>query len=388
MMQPVPSEMEPQSVDAVHFDTASHDLAAHRMSLRHWAGGSNSGWLLTLPSGPNAATEIRMPLSADDDNVPGALRDTVLAIVRDRPLVPLPPISTSRSASAAAPKPAVGKLDSAHRAVSEQIEKLLAWDRAVRVDAPDAVHQMRVTIRTIRSLLQASPAAFGLAKDSWLLEELRELATVLGAARDAEVLADRYQQALDELPAKLVRGPIRERLIDGAGSRYRTGLQASITAMRSVRYFRLLDALDTLTGTQSSAAAAHAEPSAAKTIADGYELICRRAKAAATADAEHHDVMLHSIRKSAKRLRYIAAANGATKVGEAAKVIQTLLGDHQDSVVSRTNLAEHAEAANSAGEDTFTYGLLYQQEIHLAQDRERELHAALKSLGKAVRKAL
>lgn len=175
--------------------------------------------------------------------------------------MPVAPAGTGHRVS----KQAVRKLDSAHRAVSEQIEKLLEWDRAVRVDAPDGVHQMRVTIRTIRSLLQASPAAFGLANDASLLEELRELATVLGMARDAEVLADRYQRALDELPAKLIRGPIRDRLIDGAHDRYRTGLRASVTAMRSSRYFRLLDALDSLTGIQSSAAATPVTPSAAKT---------------------------------------------------------------------------------------------------------------------------
>ena len=41
-----------------------------------------------------------------------------------------------------------------HRAVAEQVEQLLVWDRAVRADAYDSVHQMRVTTRKIRSLLQ------------------------------------------------------------------------------------------------------------------------------------------------------------------------------------------------------------------------------------------
>ena len=44
-----------------------------------------------------------------------------------------------------------------------------------------------------------------------------------------------------------------------------------------------------------------------------------------------------------------------------------LLGDHQDSVVSRTHLSQQAEAAHAAGEDTFTYGLLYAQEDDLAR---------------------
>jgi CHAD domain-containing protein len=108
--------------------------------------------------------------------------------------------------------------------VAEQIEALLTWDRAVRADVEDSVHQMRVTIRTIRSLLQASASGFGLTDDAGILDELRELAAVLGTARDAEVLADRYQRALDELPGEVVRGPIRDRLVDGAHQRYRAGL--------------------------------------------------------------------------------------------------------------------------------------------------------------------
>ena len=53
---------------------------------------------------------------------------------------------------------------------------------------------MRVTTRKIRSLLQASEGAFGISDDAWVLDELRQLAAVLGVARDAEVLAERYEK--------------------------------------------------------------------------------------------------------------------------------------------------------------------------------------------------
>lgn len=69
--------------------------------------------------------------------------------------------------------------------MSEQVEQLLLWDRAVRADAYDAVHQMRVTTRKIRSLLTDSQESFGLKESAWVIDELRELANVLGVARDA-----------------------------------------------------------------------------------------------------------------------------------------------------------------------------------------------------------
>ncbi|MDT5185698.1 MAG: hypothetical protein QOI29_3856, partial [Mycobacterium sp.] len=276
--------------------------------------------------------------------------------------------------------------DPVHRAVAEQAEQLVVWDRAVRADVYDSVHQMRVTTRKIRSLLQASEGAFGISDDAWILDELRQLAAVLGVARDAEVLAERYEQTLDELPAELVRGPIRERLVDGAKKHYASGLRRSLIAMRSQRYFRLLDALEGLVAAEPPAAPPGEQP-VQLTIDAAYKRIRKAAKAAAEAADADRDEALHRIRKGAKRLRYTAAATGADKVSDRAKTIQTLLGDHQDSVVSRTHLSQQAEAANAAGEDTFTYGLLYQREDDLARRSREQLDDALKKLDRSVRKA-
>jgi len=276
--------------------------------------------------------------------------------------------------------------DPVHRAVAEQVEQLLVWDRAVRADTYDSVHQMRVTTRKIRSLLQASEDAFGISDDAWVLDELRQLAAVLGLARDAEVLAERYEKALDELAAELVRGPVRERLIEGAKKHYKSGLRRSLVAMRSQRYFRLLDALEGLVATQAVPTQPGVEP-APLTIDSAYKRVRKAAKAAAAAAETEKDEALHRIRKGAKRLRYTAAATGDSRVSERAKTIQTLLGDHQDSVVSRTHLSHQAEAAHAAGEDTFTYGLLYQLEDDLAQRSREQLDDALKKLDRSVRKA-
>ncbi len=281
--------------------------------------------------------------------------------------------------------------DPVHRAVAEQVEELLLWDRAVRVDADDAVHQMRVTTRKIRSLLSDSHESFGLEDGAWVIDELRELAGVLGVARDAEVLGERYQRSLDELPKELVRGPVRERLVEGARRRYQSGLRRSLTAMRTQRYFRLLDALEALVA-ESPTTTAGGQPESV-TIDAAYKRVRKAAKNAAQvgeddqAGEEEKDEALHKIRKRAKRLRYTAAATGADKVSQKAKDIQSLLGDHQDSVVSREHLVHQVQAAHGAGEDTFTYGLLFQQESDLADRCRAQLDSALRTLNKAVRKA-
>lgn len=479
-----------QELDAVYFDTPAQDLARNRITLRRRTGGSDAGWHLKLPSGPDSRTEVHAPISdgaaqdpADDSahaEVPAELLDVVLAIVRDRPVSPVARISTQRetqilygtegaalaefcndrvtawsagSANASGAEPSEqqwrewelelrddapagtgsaghdllnrlsnrlldagaapaghgSKLsralestspidyptppeDPVHRAVAQHVEELLVWDRAVRADVHDSVHQMRVTTRKIRSLLRESQDSFGLPDGAWVLDELRELAAVLGVARDAEVLGERYRRVLDQLDATLVRGPVHERLVDGADRRYQSGLRRSLVAMRSKRYFRLLDALEEMV--RERPITTFGKDAAPISIDRAYRRVRKAAKAAANAEAspigdqEHDpDEALHRIRKRAKQLRYTAAATGVTEVAQQAKAIQVLLGDHQDSVVSRDHLIQQTEAAHAAGEDTFTYGLLYQQEADRAERCRSQLDGALKSLEKAARKA-
>jgi CHAD domain-containing protein len=281
-------------------------------------------------------------------------------------------------------EPEPPSIDPVRRAIAEQVDELLVWDRAVRADAWDSVHQMRVVTRKLRSLLQASEGSFGISDDAWVLDELRLLAGVLGVARDAEVLAEKYQTAIDGLPADLIRGPVRERLVDGARHRYQSGWRRSLTAMRSERYLRLLDALEALVAADLEPPAPGEEP-APVSIGSAYKRIRKAAKRADAAQEEDRDEALHRIRKGAKRLRYTAAATGAGKVAERAKVVQTLLGDHQDAVVSRTHLSQQAEVAHAAGEDTFTYGVLYQLEDDLATRSREQLGDALKQLNRSVR---
>ena len=88
-----------QHLDAVYFDTPGHDLAAHHVTLRRRTGGTDAGWHLKLPAGPDARTEVRAPLGDESnaDAVPDELLDVVLAIVRDRQVGPVAHISTGRT---------------------------------------------------------------------------------------------------------------------------------------------------------------------------------------------------------------------------------------------------------------------------------------------------
>ena len=97
-------------------------------------------------------------------------------------------------------------------------------------------------------------------------------------------------------------------------------------------------------------------------------MLRRHAQAAELPPSPARDVALHGTRKAAKRARYAAEAarptlgKPAKKLGKRVKAVQSLLGEHQDSVVARAALREFAIQSHGAGESAFTWGLLYGRE--------------------------
>lgn len=84
---------EPEQLDAVYYDTADLRLAADHLTLRRRTGGSDQGWHLKLPVGPDERSEVQAPLC---DEVPPELLDMVQVRTRGAALVPVARISTVR----------------------------------------------------------------------------------------------------------------------------------------------------------------------------------------------------------------------------------------------------------------------------------------------------
>src|SRR5664280_1696996 len=90
------SEAVESQLDATYFDTVDTRLARHRITLRRRTGGDDAGWHLKLPAGLDERTEVRLPLGRATRKVPVALAREVRALVRDRPLVPIVVLHTTR----------------------------------------------------------------------------------------------------------------------------------------------------------------------------------------------------------------------------------------------------------------------------------------------------
>jgi CHAD domain-containing protein len=82
---------------ATYFDTHELDLMRHRVTLRRRVGGSDEGWHLKEPSGPDTRSETGLPLGRAVHTVPKRLRDAVAQWTGDRRLVPVARVSTHRT---------------------------------------------------------------------------------------------------------------------------------------------------------------------------------------------------------------------------------------------------------------------------------------------------
>ena len=253
----------------------------------------------------------------------------------------------------------------------EHAARLGSMDPLVRADEPDSVHQMRVATRRLRSTLQSFGEIIPRSGTGPILAELKWLAGVLGEARDAEVLAARLARNVRTIPAEQVLGPVGAR-VQAHFAPIQAAARASVlAALDSARYFALRDALDGLLADPPLSAAA--ERPAGRVLAGAVLRAYRRTRrwirrAAHTPPGHPRELAFHEARKAAKRARYagevISPALGkeARRFTKRMKKIQSVLGDHQDAVVARGVDRELGIGAHLAGENAFTYGLLFERE--------------------------
>ncbi len=256
----------------------------------------------------------------------------------------------------------------------DQAGTLKSLDPMVRRDEPDSVHQMRVATRRLRSTLRSFKWVIG--GGDHLAAELKWLGGVLGEARDAEVLEDHLQAVLRTVPVEQLIGPVQAR-VQVHFAPVRAGARTAVlAALDSERYFSLLDGLDRLIdepplGPKGGKRAGSVLP---REVRRPYRKAGQwMARARRAEPGPPRDVALHQARKAAKRARYAGEAvtpalgRKAARFTEQVKQLQSVLGDHQDTVIARQAERELGIQAHLAGENAFTYGLLYEREAHAAE---------------------
>ncbi|WP_344901793.1 CYTH and CHAD domain-containing protein [Actinomadura meridiana] len=90
------AEPEVHELHAGYFDTADLRLAAQGITLRRRRGGSDAGWHLKMPAGPDSRHELRAPLGRPRV-VPARLAALVAAYTRGEELRPVATLETRRT---------------------------------------------------------------------------------------------------------------------------------------------------------------------------------------------------------------------------------------------------------------------------------------------------
>ncbi|GAA1470007.1 CHAD domain-containing protein [Microbacterium thalassium] len=254
-------------------------------------------------------------------------------------------------------------------------------EAAAIADEPDGVHQHRVRVRRLRSILAGLRPLIDEVAAQRLRVEYGAWGGQLGLVRDIEVLADVAEEALTDLG---VEDPqVWRRLVDARREEYRRDharLVELAETPRAVERTRLLAEFARHPLLVDPAARAR------DALAEALRREARRVRDAA-GRVDGTIASYHAVRKAGRRLRYLAEAVrdaapelfGAEvdELAEAGDDIHGSLGDHRDALVFAHTLEQARALAGRAGEPVLVYD-------ELLADAHARAGAKLESLDPAL----
>ena len=232
---------------------------------------------------------------------------------------------------------------------------------AVRRDDPDAVHQARIRVRRIRSVLAVYRRFFARGQSEDLRRDLRALGAALGTARDPEVRAKTTEDLLLAHTAPAVIDAI-ESLAGQSRDEHGQAREDLLHLFDSVEHAALLDRL-TMFAVDPPLHRHRAERPARRSFRKALRREVRRVDERARAAADLQLEELHELRKKVRRLRYAADAVSSEPVAvlgirtqrlaNAAETAQDVLGSHRDEILLARHL-RHALAGHRLGRSAAT----------------------------------
>ena len=266
----------------------------------------------------------------------------------------------------------------------------IRWTEAgARRGDVQAIHDMRVAVRRLRSTLRTFRGLWDAERTEWLRTELKWLAGQLGPVRDGQVLAERLTGAIGAEPDELVRGPIADRLREGLGGRIVEGRSGLSGALDAERYRVLLERLNTLVLATNGSSPSWLRKRTGKAVRRADRMLADAVRDRRATPGPEADTHLHEARKAYKRARYAvevtrpAAGRPARRLAKRLTALQDVLGAHQDAMITGSVLLDAARDAAARGEETFTYGLLHARQHDAGERALDALPRARRRAGKA-----
>lgn len=267
--------------------------------------------------------------------------------------------------------PAVHRADPAAELVRWSLRtglaRLVAADVGVRRSEHDAVHQMRVACRRLRSDLRTFAPLLDDPRTDPLRTELAWLAGSLGEARDLEVLRARVTRTARQDPL----APLDPDALALVGRHLHEQEQVAMDSAReALRTDRYVDLLVLLADTATEPAVTELAQKPCKIVLPplvgaAWNHLAKRAGRLAPDDPDDD---WHRARILAKRARYAAevAAQALGKPARAtaadATAVQEILGEHQDAAIAADRMSALALQDPSDAALAVTCGRLMERE--------------------------
>jgi CHAD domain-containing protein len=305
------------------------------------------------------------------------------------------PSATAPRAPRTAPlDAAMSALDALRALVAASLEQLRA-NRARLLAGHDAeaLHQMRVALRRLRSVLGAFRRLLPRAATRAQVVEIRWLTRALGAARDWDVFdASTLRPVLDAHRRQRGLSAV-QRAAARLGVRAREGARRAARSPRCARMLRSLDAFAAgkwaarLAPQKSRALSAPVRPHAVEALERRWRRVSKRGRGLKRLEARE----LHRLRIAVKRLRYTAlafaplfAARRTGAILRAVEAMQDALGGLNDCASAR-RLTAQAYAARSGVKTPQARELLEERIDAARREHSRALQQAWKKLRAAPR---
>jgi len=280
---------------------------------------------------PDLERQLRRAGAEDHDGRPKLFR--ALSLV-----VPSPEPPSASDASAVA---------HVKWALARHVRWLLAHDPGARLGRePESLHQMRVATRQLRAVLRAARPLFVPEWADSLREELRWLGQLLGPARDLDVQLAYFREESAALDAR-DRRPLTPFITHLEAQRNHVQ-EVLLNELKSERYLDLIRRLQQ---------AAH-DPTVVESTVTLRDLakqeFTKLQNAIRQAGHAPNNAKIHETRINTKRARYAAelaeptVGKPATRFINKARVVQDVLGLHQDAIQAEAHVRAFLKQSLSA----------------------------------------
>jgi len=269
--------------------------------------------------------------------------------------------------------------------LARHVRWLLAHDPGTRLGRePESLHQMRVATRQLRAVLRATRPLLVPEWANSLREELRWLGQLLGPARDLDVQVAYFREESARLEAR-DRRPLTP-FIAHLETQRNNAQEVLLNELKSERYLDLIRRLQ-------QAAQVPTVVESTLTLRDlAKQEFTKLRKAIRLAGQAPNNATIHRTRIKTKRARYAAelaeptVGKPATRFISKARVVQDVLGMHQDAIQAEVHIRSFLKQSTSV-RAAFVAGRMVERQRLRREKARKKMPRILRGLVKRGEKA-